>query len=81
MFGLVADGVNGPRGEVLEVRVVDERRGQHEAAPRPAHPEEPPPDERLLGCKAQLPLLHGREHAKRFTEASMYLPPAAECPA
>src|SRR6266496_326471 len=32
MSGLVADGVNGRRGEAFEARIVDERRGQHEAA-------------------------------------------------
>src|SRR5215472_9684714 len=64
MSGLVADRVNGRRGEAFKARVVDERCGQHEAALRPAHPEGPPPDEWLLRWKVQLPLLHGREHAR-----------------
>lgn len=67
MFRLVADGVNGPRGKAFEVRVVDERRGQHQTALRPAHPEQPPPDERLLLAAVQLPLLHGPKHANRFS--------------
>ena len=67
MFRLVADGFNGRREEVFEVRVVDQRRGQHEAALRPAHPEESPPDEWLLCWEVQLPLLHGRKDASRFS--------------
>jgi len=66
MFRFVADGINGPGWEPFEIRVVDERRRQHEAALRPAHPEQPPPDEWLLRWKVQLPLLHGRKDAKRF---------------
>src|SRR5215472_10867029 len=65
--GLVAAGVNDRRGEAFEARVVDQRRGQHEAALGPAHPEQPPPDERLLRWEVQLPLLHGRQHARPFS--------------
>ena len=75
MFGLIADGVNGRREEACEAGVVDERRGQHEAALRPAHPEQPPPDERLLRWKVQLPLLHGREHARSIKRGQHTLPP------
>lgn len=66
MFRFVADGINGPGWEPFETRVVDERRRQHEAALRPAHPEQPPPDEWLFRWKVRLPLLHGRKDAKRF---------------
>lgn len=60
MIRLVADCLNGLRGEALEDRVVDERRGQHHAAPvGAAHPEEPPPDEWLPRRKLHLPLFHG----------------------
>jgi hypothetical protein len=75
MFGFVADGVNGPRVEAFEVRVVDERRGQYEAALRPADPEESPPNEWLLRWKVQLPLLHGASmpKLKRLSENYAWL--------
>ena len=78
MFRLVADGVNGLRREAFEVRVVDERRGQHESALRAAHPEEPPPDEWLLAWDVQLSLLYGGENARRFLSGHPKMCSAAE---
>src|SRR5207248_9361212 len=60
-------GPDGTDSQADSAGSIPVTRSTVKAQIRLAHPEKPPPEQWLFGWEVQLPLLHGRKDARRFT--------------